>query len=225
MVDQGRYMLEVAGMTVPPGLSWSLQIGSGVLWTAVYILIIRLGFREQTYGMPITALCANISWEFIFSFLYPHNPPQNYVNIVWFAFDLVIVWQTLRFRRVAFERERLFYPALILGLLVSCGVILTITVEFNDWDGKYAAFGQNLMMSILFIAMLLKRRDVSGQSIYIALFKMLGTLLPSLLFFLRFPTSSLLNFLYVAIFVFDLIYVILLHAKHRELGIDPWRRV
>jgi hypothetical protein len=212
-------------MTVSPELNWGLQIGSGVFWTAVYVLIIRLGFRDKTYGMPITALCANISWEFIFSFLYPHAPPQNYINIIWFAFDLVIVFQTLRFGRIAFARAWLFYHAFILGVLVSFGAILAITVEFNDWDGKYAAFGQNLMMSVLFVAMLLKRQEVKGQSIYIALFKMAGTLLPSILFFLRFPFSPLLNFLYVAIFVFDLIYAVLLYAKHRELGINPWRRV
>ena len=212
-------------MTVSPELSWSLKIGSGVFWTAVYILIIRLGFRDKTYGMPIAALCANISWEFIFSFLYPHDPPQNYITMVWFAFDLVIVFQILRFGRVEFEPVWLFYPAFILGLLVSFGAILAITVEFNDWDGKYAAFGQNLMMSVLFVAMLLKRRNVKGQSIYIALFKMAWTLLPSILFFLRYPNSPLLNFLYGAIFVFDLIYAVLLYAKHRELGINPWRRV
>jgi hypothetical protein len=212
-------------MTVSPELSWSLKIGSGVFWTAVYILIIRLGFRDKTYGMPITALCANISWEFIFSFLYPHDPPQNYITIVWFIFDLVIVLQTLRFGRVAFEPPRLFYPAFMLGLLVSFGAILAITVQFNDWDGKYSAFGQNLMMSVLFVAMLLKHQNVKGQSIYIALFKMAGTLLPSILFFLRYPNSPLLNFLYVAIFVFDLIYTVLLYTKHRELGINPWRRV
>ena len=212
-------------MTVSPELSWSLKIGSGVFWTAVYILIIRLGFRDKTYGMPIAALCANISWEFIFSFLYPHDPPQNYITMVWFAFDLVIVFQTLRFGSVAFEPAWLFYPAFILCLFVSFGAILAITVEFNDWDGKYAAFGQNLMMSVLFVAMLLKRQNVKGQSIYIALFKMAGTLLPSILFFLRYPNSPLLNFLYVSIFVFDLIYAVLLYAKHRELGINPWTRV
>jgi hypothetical protein len=212
-------------MVVSPELSWTLQIGSGVLWTAVYILIIRLGLREKTYGMPIPALCANIVWEFIFSFIYPHEPPQNYINIVWFVFDLVIVFQAVRFGSAAFAQESLFYSALILGLLVSFGVILGITYELSDWDGKYAAFGQNLMMSILFIAMLLKRANVRGQSVYIALFKMFGTLLPSILFFLRFPSSFLLNFLYVATFVFDLIYVFMLYARHRELGIDPWKRI
>jgi len=212
-------------MTVSPELTWSLQIGSGIFWTAVYIVIIRLGFRERTYGMPITALCANISWEFIFSFVYPHDPPQNYITIVWFVFDLVIVLQTLQFGRVVFEPPMLFYPAFILGLLVSFGAILAITVQFNDWDGKYSAFGQNLMMSVLFVAMLLRRQDIKGQSIYIALGKMVGSLLPSILFFLRFPNSPLLNFLYVSIFIFDLIYVVLLYAKHKDLGINPWTRV
>src|SRR5215813_7321575 len=134
-------------MTISPELNWSLQIGSGVFWTAVYLLIIRLGFREKTYGMPIAALCANISWEFIFSFLYPHAPPQNYISMIWFAFDLIIVFQTLRFGKVAFEQAWLFYPAFILGLVISFAAIMAITIEFNDSDGKYAAFGQNLMMS------------------------------------------------------------------------------
>jgi hypothetical protein len=81
------------------------------------------------------------------------------------------------------------------------------------------------MMSVLFVAMLLRRQDIKGQSIYIALGKMFGTLLPSILFFLRFPNSPLLNFLYVSIFIFDLIYVVLLYAKHKDLGINPWTRV
>lgn len=212
-------------MTTSPALSWTLQIGSGVFWTAAYVLIIRLGFRDKTYGMPIAALCANISWEFIFSFLYPHAPPQNSISVIWFAFDLVIVFQTLRFGKFEFAVPALFYPAFVLALLVSFGAVLAITFEFNDWDGKYAAFGQNLMMSILFVAMLLKRANVRGQSIYIALFKMIGTLLPSILFYLRYPDSPLLNFLYLSIFVFDLIYMALLHVKHTESGINPWRRI
>ena len=216
--------LTALSIKVSPELTWSLEIGSGIFWTLVYLLIIRLGFRDKTYGMPITALCANISWEFIFSFMIPHDSPQNYINVVWFVFDLIIVCQTLRFGRTVFEPRQLFYPAFVLSLVTSFGVILAITYEFSDWDGKYAAFGQNLMMSVLFIAMLLKRRDVSGQSVYIALFKMLGTLLPSILFYLRFPTSVLLNSLYVSIFVFDSIYLVMLYAKHRELGINPWIR-
>ncbi|HEV8341707.1 MAG TPA: hypothetical protein VGR30_04990 [Candidatus Binatia bacterium] len=214
-------------MAVPPEISLSLQIGSGVFWTLAYILILRVGFQDKTYGMPVAALSANISWEFIFSFMHPHEPPQNYINIAWFAFDTIIVFQTLRFGGKALNQilpARFFYLTFLVTLILSFGAILAITYEFKDWDGKYAAFGQNLMMSVLFISMLLNRRDVSGQSIYIALFKMLGTLLPSILFFLRFPASVLLNFLYVSIFIFDFIYVAMLYRKHVELGINPWKK-
>ena len=57
-----------------------LMIIGGIFWSLTYILIIRRGFIEKTYGMPLIALCANISWEAIFSFLHPHSPPQLYIN-------------------------------------------------------------------------------------------------------------------------------------------------
>jgi hypothetical protein len=214
-------------MTISPTTNWSLQIASGFFWTVVYILIIKLGFQEKTYGMPKIALCANLSWEFIFSFIHPHSLPQIYINITWFLFDLVILFQTIRFGKPYFNRNlpvKLFYPTLFLTLILSFCAVLFITYEFKDWHGKYAAFGQNFMMSVLFVSMLLRRNNVSGQSMYIALFKMFGTLLPSILFFMHFPSSFLLTFLYIAIFTFDLIYVFMLYAKHKELRINPWKR-
>jgi len=214
-------------MTISPQVNWSLQIGSGVFWTLGYILIIKLGFQEKTFGMPKVALCANISWEFIFSFIHPHSLPQIYINVAWFSFDLVILFQTIRFGKRYFNRNlpsKLFYPSFFLTLILSFGAVLSITHQFKDWNGKYAAFGQNFMMSVLFVSMLLRRNNVSGQSMYIALFKMFGTLLPSILFFIHFPSAPLLNFLYITIFTFDLIYVFMLYAKHKELRINPWKR-
>jgi len=214
-------------MTLSTEIRWGLQIGCGVFWTLAYILIIKRGFQDNTFGMPIVALCANISWEFIFSFVHPHSIPQVYINVIWFLFDVVILYQVVRFGRAAVNElfpERYFYPAFILSLFSSFGMILSITHEFNDWHGRYTAFGQNFMLSVLFVLMLLRRNDVSGQSVYIAVFKMLGTVLSSILFYLLYPSSFLLNFFYIAIFVFDWLYLILLYTKHQELGINPWRR-
>lgn len=208
-------------------LAWSLQIGSGFFWSLTYLLIIRRGFLDRTYGMPLVALGANLSWEFIFAFLYPHAPPQGLINIVWFLLDLVILYQAVRFGKADFYRNlpvRLFYPTLLLILVLSFGGVWAITYEFQDWIGKYAAFSQNFLMSVLFVSLLLRRNSVSGQSIYIALFKLIGTVLPSILFFMYFPESVLLTYLYVSIFIFDLIYVLLLYRKHREQGINPWTR-
>jgi hypothetical protein len=70
-------------------------VGCGVLWTLAYLLIIRQGYLDRTYGMPLAALCANLSWEFIFTFVYPHDLPQRAVNVVWLSFDFVILVQLL----------------------------------------------------------------------------------------------------------------------------------
>jgi hypothetical protein len=215
-------------LAVSPELKWTLQIGSGLCWTLAYLFIIRRGFQDKALGMPLVALCANISWEFIFSFIYPHDVPQYYVNVVWFLFDAVILFQALKFGKFDFNANlpaRLFYPVVALTLSMSFCAVLFVSREFQDYEGKYAAFGQNLMMSVMFVSMLLRRNNVSGQSIYIALLKMIGTLLPSILFFLLLPASLLLNFLYVAIFIFDLIYFVMLYRKCLAARISPWRRI
>lgn len=221
-------------MTVTPELRTAIEIGSGICWTLTYLLIIKRGFQDKTYGMPLWALAANISWEFIFSvILTTHGTVQHVIDIVWCLFDVVIVIQFLWYGRSSFKGtllERYFFPMFVVVLLVSFGAVYTMTLQLETSippgriDGRYAAFSQNLVMSILFVAMLINRNSLSGQSIYIGLLKMIGTVLPSILFYLTVPSDVFLNFLYVAIFVFDLLYVVLLYAKHRELQLNPWRK-
>ena len=213
-------------MTLSTEVIWAFQIGSGICWTIVYLLIIKRGFQDQTYGMPIAALGANISWEFIFSFIHPHPRPQVYINITWFLFDVIILYQIFRFGKKSINDsypDVFFYPAIFLAVLVGFGLVFAISFEFDDWHGRYAAFGQNLMMSILFVTMFFKRKNLSGQSVYIALFKLVGTALPSVLFFSFVPDSILMNTLYCGILFFDVLYLILLHKKSIEMGINPWK--
>jgi hypothetical protein len=60
------------------------QITSGITWTYTSGQVLRCGFSDQTFGMPLAALAANLSWEFIFSLVFPHETPQRYINITWF---------------------------------------------------------------------------------------------------------------------------------------------
>src|SRR5215217_7429650 len=189
-----------------------ILVGSGVLWTLTYLLIIRQGFLDRTYGMPLAALCANLSWEFIFAFVYPHDLPQRAVNVVWFSFDLVILGQLLLYgpREFGILSRRLFYAGFALALGTAFGAVLATTPEFDDFDGAYSAFGQNLMMSILFVTMLYSRGSLRGQSISIAALKMGGTALASFAFYFfnpQYDSSVLLPFLYVATLIFDGVYV------------------
>jgi hypothetical protein len=67
--------------------------------------------------------------------------------------------------------------------------------------------------------MLINRNSLRGQSIYIAIFKMLGTGISSLAFYLYQPISQgslLMPFLYISIFVCDIIYLSLIYQRYRE---------
>ena len=197
-----------------------LMIASGVCWTITYLLIIRRGIIDLTYGMPAAALMANLSWEAIYSFIYPHSMPQLAVDRVWLGFDLLILLQYLRFGPTV-PKIRLagsFYLQFLLGSAVTFVIIMLLGHELKDTNGAYAAFGQNLMMSVLFIVMLSQRKSVAGQSIYIAVFKMLGTALASVAFYTQTKTyshSPLLQFLFVAIFAYDVVYIFMLARQLR----------
>jgi len=206
-----------------------LMIGSGVCWTLTYLLIIRRGVIDLTYGMPAAALLANVCWETIYSFIYPHSMPQVAVDRIWFTFDVLIMLQYLRFgppvNKVMLAGS--FYLQFLLGLAVTFTLILLLGRELKDANGAYAAFGQNLMMSVLFIVMLRQRKTVAGQSIYIAILKMLGTLLASVAFYTQTKTyshSPLLQFLFVAILVYDVIYIFMLAHQLRMQHVRVWRR-
>jgi hypothetical protein len=88
--------------------------------------------------------------------------------------------------------------------------------EFGVAKGAgYSAFIQNLLMSVLFIAMLVQRGNRDGQSLSIAVNKWIGTLAPTLLYGLigegGFPRGSFLILVAgMLCTVFDLIYIVLL---------------
>jgi hypothetical protein len=213
----------------------AMMMLGGLLWMATYVLVIRRGLLERTYGVPMAAICANLSWEFIFAFVYPQIPPYRYVNMAWLALDLVIFYQLLRYWRSELPHlsSLVFYFLLAAGLATAFSLVILISVEFGDtYHGGYAAYGQNLMMSILFIAMLIQRDSVRGQSMYIALAKLFGTAITSLTMYLFVHTapgplagSPLMSFFYCAILAFDAIYAVMLYRKCKEQGIAPWSRI
>jgi hypothetical protein len=193
-----------------------VQIVTGLFWSAAYILIIKKGFMDKVYGMPMAALCANIAWEFIFSFVYPLEGIAGIVAITWFALDLFIVLQYLIFGRKEFGNDftkKFFYPTFLITLILCLSIILATVHEFNDQIGIYAAFSQNLMMSVLFITLLVKRNSTKGQSILIAAFKMIGSLIPAVAVYFYYK-SELIAILSVATFIFDFIYLALLYRQY-----------
>jgi hypothetical protein len=201
---------------------------NGVLWTLTYVLMIERGREDETYGMPLAALCANLSWEFIFVFVFPHGAVQRTVNAVWLALDLMILSQVLRFGHKEFPAMPawVFRAAVLCGLVLGFGAVFSVTVEFSDYQGAYAAFGQVVLMGVLFPWMLYARRSLRGQSFAIALCKMFGSASAACAFWLYAPItqgSLLLPFFFVSGFALDALYacLVLLAGRGKLFADDP----
>lgn len=198
-----------------------------VLWDVAYVLIIRLGFKHKSYGIPIVALGMNYVWETLFTFVYPPLDGSGAVDLfkaslygIWFVLDTVIVFQALRYgraRQTSVLIRRHFYTAVGLSFALSALGIYLLFVSLGYKHQDEIAFGMNLLMSILFIQMLVQRPDRNGVSVGAAWCKMFGTALigaAEVMFMIQGvrETLPIAVFFYAAIFVFDCLYVYLLAA-------------
>jgi hypothetical protein len=205
-----------------------LTLTSGISWTIVYLAIIYRGFKDKTYGMPFFALALNIAWEFIFSFLFGGELSlQLVINILWFFFDVVILYTYFRYGRQEFPEAvdpKWFVPWSVWVLAVGFVTQYFTALEFPGLPGAmYSAFVINLVMSVSFIGMLVRRDGIEGQSMVVAVFKWLGTAAPTVLFYLV-SGSALILVLGIVIFVFDVIYIGMLYQRFRSLGLSPLTR-
>lgn len=185
---------------------------SGLAWTIVYIAAIRIGFRQRTYAIPLAALALNFAWETTYTVhdLMGRMSLQGYVNLVWALADLVIVYTFFAFGRAEFPRFVTRPMFALWGTLVfgaSYTVQWLFIAEFGEHDAtRYSAFLQNLLMSALFIAMLIARRGLRGQTLTIAVAKWLGTLAPTILIGVLDGEPFILG-IGILCSVFDLVYI------------------
>ncbi len=199
-----------------------LVVIGGIFWLLAYLEIIRKGFKDKAYGMPVPALLINFSWEFIFSFVYPPDNAQLYINYLWLLFDVIIFYQLLKYWKNDFNKipPLVFYISLFSLMIFAYLLVIVNVKEFGGLLGCfYSAYGNNLLMSVLFIIMLFRRKSLAGQSVSIAFFKLIGTLITSIGYYKFEPVitnSFLLKYFFVAILIFDTVYLILLYLQSKK---------
>jgi len=208
-----------------------LTLVSGICWTIVYIDGIRLGFKHRSYAIPFYALALNFAWELLYTYYGFQSTigVQAVVNAVWLVFDVGILITYFKFGLKYFPgrvpgyiptkvrgKASAFIGWSVLTLIAAFCIEFAFRKEFGIRVGAgYSAFLQNLIMSVLFIDMLVRRGSREGQSLTIAVGKWLGTLAPTILFgFIGdggFPNGSFLIVVAgILCSVFDLIYIGLL---------------
>jgi len=149
---------------------------------------------------------------------------------VWLAVDACVLYQVLRHgpgeaRRTGGAAPAWFFAQAAAALAIAFVLTYTIIVDVDDRDGAWSGFAVNVVMSLALLAMLERRRDVRGQSLYVALAKMAGSVIamPHALA-LHGSLVSLRAFMAVTL-AGDVAYAALLHRQCRAQGIDPWRRL
>lgn len=199
-----------------------LIVLSGIGWIIVYEECIRLGFKQKTYAMPFFALGLNLAWESIHSiygFISGDYSAQTIVNAAWCLLDIIILYTYFKYGKEEFGRHSKgeFYAWGILVVITSYVVQWGFVLEFGRVRAmQYSAYIQNLIMSVLFIAMLEKRQSSKGQSMILAVAKWIGTLAPLGIVSMNYGTSEfqpLIIILGILCSVFDLLYIYLLRKR------------
>jgi hypothetical protein len=215
---------------LPLSVDLIFVISFNLIWLVGDVLLIRRGFIDKTYAVPVVALAVNTAWDLYGSIIHPSPFKQSYVNLIFLVVDLVILGQMIVFWQSDSQNMTRwgFYFFVAFSMILGLILYLAVTIELQDFVGAKMAFIDNFINSALFISMFLSRPDLRGQSLYIALLKMIGTGCASIAFYFYpwpgYEHSALLPVLYVSIVTLDLIYVVLVYHRSRTLGINPWRR-
>jgi len=200
-----------------------VTVTGDLLWLLAYILTIRVGFKERSFGIPMLAICFNFSWEFIYTLL---EPPQNslnyYLKLSWLLADTVIVYQLVRYGKQwqpVPQMKKHFYGAFVITMAFCFIGQLAYHRQYLKLDpGPTSAYDINLIMSILFIFLFFDRQGMRGLSYGAAWAKMLGTGVLSLgtvVYWIHQGEAAhqpYMEFLFASIFICDVFYIYLLHS-------------
>ena len=203
------------------------QLLSGLSWAIAYYLIYRQGKAGKTYGMPIFALSLNIVWEIVYlsggilqwNSFGTEVHTQTFITMLWLFLDALILYTFFLFAHNEFgnyskpNRNLLLLACFVGSILFQIAFLLVFDPKLAAY---VSAFAQNFIMSVLFIRMLRKRSDLRGQSSKIALFKLLGTLLPTISVGILAQNIPIL-ILGMACFLLDSFYLVNIYTLEKRL--------
>jgi hypothetical protein len=214
-----------------PGMIMS--IGCLLCWLAAYVLVIKRGFQYHTYGMPAAVLGPNLAWEALLIFHFPPPSPAWKIGyLAWFLPNLVILYTCLRWGPGDFTNRfvrRWFYLLFVIGFFLGLYVEYEFMTVYQDIYGVIIGWVMAITNGGLMMALLLRRGSVRGQSVYIAVFILLGNIFGYVQNLLQplapppFP-MALLHPLALCAVVINAIYVGMVWDQCRQEGLDPLRR-
>lgn len=204
-------------------LELSLILVGTLFWNLAYFLIIRNGIRYQYVEMPCMAGSANFAWEFAWGFLIVTDMGQLFVwgLRVWFFMDIAIFALLCRY---GYKQIRSLitrpYHALIEWMVFLFWIPVFYFFYQEGYDtrmGATSAYAITVVMETLFIYNFLQHPPGSVFDPAVGWCRLLGNGVMSIFVGLKYPSMHFLQMLALAVFILDLIYVIL---QHRHAAFD-----
>jgi hypothetical protein len=190
-------------------------------WVCVYIVVIIDIKKYKFVGIPALAVCANIAWEFLWSFKYYTNMGAlfEWGYRAWFILDVYIFYSLFKYGRIQFMDKRLqknFAVIIVFCFLCWVAGIYALTAQYNDPVGARSAYLVNTNMSAIYILLILNFPQEKSLSVSTAWHKMLGTALTSVFCFWAFPKEYFMLTLAVITFILDMVYIYLVKKVKRQ---------
>ena len=203
-------------------LSQLITAGLGeLLWSIVYILVIRDAIRLKYVQIPGQIVSLNLAWEFLAAFAFHSiaGKLMNYGFILWFGMDVVIFGLTLRYgqRQVDQGLQEKYFNVIVIGTLFMALTLFYLYFDEGPLEQHYAmaAFMINLIMSAQFLTNLLRLGVSKFMSMKVAWIKMLGTAITTVSVLLSNNPLGVVIAMGIFIFILDIAYIILL-KKQKE---------
>ena len=156
-----------------------LALAGSIFWLIAYVLMIRKGFQDSTYGIPLLAIMLNFTWEIIYTTIYPPSARGEWwLRLIWLVADVPNVWLLVRFGRASQKIPyiRAHYYVALVATFVLCFVGHLGYHDIGAYmGGTQSAYIINYVMSVLFVFLYFDRPDAKGLSYGGAWTKMLGT--------------------------------------------------
>lgn len=193
-------------------------------WVAVYVLIILSVRRHQFVEMPFFVACGDIVWEFLWGFVFNDRINMGVLFVwsyrAWFLVDIAVFVSLWRYGYKQFDLPvlRKHIKPVFVGLTLAYAAIISgfVITDLDNPMGAQTAYLLNFGISTLYIVNWLRLHKQQYFSKKIAWAKMIGTLLYSIFFRLRFPEYYSVLVLSIVIFILDNIYIWLIYNYREE---------
>ena len=202
-------------------------VGGFIAWAPAYAVIIVRAARRRELEIPVVAAVGNITWEFVWGFIYypDMGAGLRFVYQAAFFMDAFILAGTFRFggRQTDVPLLRRWFPFVLIGLIAGW-IAFHVSLYETGYDlplGSVSAYLVNVVESALYLWAGMSRADHRSLSRIVAWSKGVGTGMVTVFVFMRYPDNGFVRTLAVLVTSLDLAYIVLLHLRYRHPELVP----